>query len=184
MSVTADGIHLMETAGEVIVTNSLFENCGDDALNVHGFYSTLKEISNERRTIHIVNERDYNFSPSKGDTLGNRQSGNADGKMWSSRSKKWCRGTSGRRFVRRHLFRGSARGEAAVGDMVVNKIPCGESKRFPTTSCGIKRCRGILIQTAAGGTVEHNLFAQPHGRGGFCSHPIRPNGMKRCPRPT
>ena len=155
MSVTADGIHLMETAGEVIVTNSLFENCGDDALNVHGFYSTLKEISNERRTIHIVNERDYNFSPSKGDTLAIVNRETLTEKCVLTVEEVAPSTSDGGFDV---TFSEALPAEAAVGDMVVNKSHAAKVT-FSNNIVRNKRCRGILIQTAAGGTVEHNLFA-------------------------
>ncbi len=155
MSTTADGIHLMETAGEVVVTNSLFENCGDDALNVHGFYSTLKEISGERRTIHIVNERDYNFAPAKGDKLAvvNRET-LAEKCLLTVESVKDSDSDNGFDVT----FTEALPAEAGAGDMVVNKSHAAKVT-FANNIVRNKRCRGILIQSAAGGVVEHNVFA-------------------------
>ncbi|HIZ03249.1 MAG TPA: right-handed parallel beta-helix repeat-containing protein [Candidatus Borkfalkia avistercoris] len=154
MSVTADGIHLMETAGEVVVTNSLFENCGDDALNVHGFYSTLKEITNGRKTIHIVNERDYNFSPAAGDTLAvvNRETLTEKCTLTveSVAKSKTDNGFD-------VTFAEALPEGVETGDMVVNKSHAAEVT-FSNNIVRNKRCRGILIQSAAGGVVEHNLF--------------------------
>ncbi len=154
MSVTADGIHLMETAGEVVVTNSLFENCGDDALNVHGFYSTLKEITNGRKTIHIVNERDYNFAPAAGDTLAVVDRNTLTEKFTRTVESVEPSATDNGFNV---TFTEALPDDAAVGDMVVNKSHAAEVT-FSNNIVRNKRCRGILIQSAAGGTVEHNLF--------------------------
>ena len=154
MSVTADGIHLMETAGEVVVTNSLFENCGDDALNVHGFYSTLKEITGGRKTIHIVNERDYNFSPAKGDALAivNRET-LAEKLTVTVESVTASQSDNGFDVTLSEALPDTV----AVGDMVVNKSHAA-NVTFRNNIVRNKRCRGILIQSAAGGAVEHNLF--------------------------
>ena len=154
MSTTADGIHLMETAGEVSVTNSLFENCGDDALNVHGFYSTLKGISNERKTIHIVNERDYNFAPAEGDTLAivNRET-LVEKQTLTVASVQDSAADNGFDVT----FTEALAETVDDGDMVVNKSHAAKVT-FSNNIVRNKRCRGILIQSEAGGVVEHNLF--------------------------
>lgn len=154
MSVTADGIHLMETAGEVVVTNSLFENCGDDALNVHGFYSTLKEVKEGRKVIHIVNERDYNFAPAAGDTLAvvDRETLVEKGTV-TVQSVADAAADNGFDVT----LTAELPAEYETGDMVVNKSHAARVT-FSNNIVRNKRCRGILIQSEAGGVVEHNLF--------------------------
>lgn len=154
MSVTADAIHLMETAGEVVVENSLFENCGDDALNVHGFYSTLKSITNGRKTIHIVNERNYNFAPAAGDKLAvSDRETLAEKCVMTVESVQKSTEDNGFDVT----FTEALPDGAQVGDMTVNKSHAA-NVTFRNNIVRNKRCRGILIQTAAGGLVENNVF--------------------------
>lgn len=44
ISVTADLIHFMHCSGTVLIENSVFEDCLDDAVNIHGQYMRVKNI--------------------------------------------------------------------------------------------------------------------------------------------
>jgi len=68
MTCTADAIHTIDTHGEVKVTNCLFENCGDDALNVHGAYWKIQAF-NGKRIFTAKNEKGYNYRAYPGDKL-------------------------------------------------------------------------------------------------------------------
>lgn len=68
MTTVADGLHLFDTDGEIVVTNSIFEYLGDDALNAHGSYLVVKEQTGPA-TVHAANPRGYNFAPRVGDTV-------------------------------------------------------------------------------------------------------------------
>lgn len=68
MTTVADGLHLFDTGGEVVVENSIFEYLGDDALNAHGSYLVIKEQTGPA-TVHAANPRGYNFAPHVGDTV-------------------------------------------------------------------------------------------------------------------
>lgn len=48
LTVTADILHLKNTKGEIIITNSTLENSHDDAVNVGGHYLRIQEISGNR----------------------------------------------------------------------------------------------------------------------------------------
>jgi len=68
MSCTADAIHTIDTYGEVLVSNCLFENCGDDALNVHGAYWRIYEITGES-TFIARNDKGYDYKAYPGDKI-------------------------------------------------------------------------------------------------------------------
>ena len=47
ISVTADLIHFMHCSGTVLIENSVFEDCLDDAVNIHGQYMRIKKLLSE-----------------------------------------------------------------------------------------------------------------------------------------
>lgn len=68
MTCTADAIHTIDTYGEVKVTNCLFENCGDDALNVHGMYWKINKFNGSKGFV-ANNIKGYNYRAYPGDKL-------------------------------------------------------------------------------------------------------------------
>jgi hypothetical protein len=64
---TADILHLKNTAGEIVITNSTFENSHDDAVNVGGHYMRIREISGNRLRVLSPLGMWGTFKPSVGD---------------------------------------------------------------------------------------------------------------------
>lgn len=154
MSVTADGIHLMETGGEVKVTNCLFENMGDDAMNVHGFYSAVTDISEDRKTISVVNGRGYNFSPKAGETLSVDDKNDfhtVDSAVVTAVEPLQSGGFS-------ITFDKALSADVKTGNIVANRSRA-PAFTFKNNIVRNKRCRGILIQTANKAEVIDNTFA-------------------------
>jgi len=74
MSISADGIHLVSTSGEVIIDDCSFESMGDDAVNIHSYYYTAAEKLDEytvRAYIEHSYDEGYRYEdfPSKGDLM-------------------------------------------------------------------------------------------------------------------
>lgn len=67
LTATADILHLKNTAGEVVVTNSTLENSHDDAVNIGGHYSRIVEISGSRLRIISPLGMWGTFKPAVGD---------------------------------------------------------------------------------------------------------------------
>jgi hypothetical protein len=65
---TADGLHPIDTAGDLIVTNSIYENSHDDALNICTFYHTISEHLRKNITI-VPTSNEVNIEYSVGDRI-------------------------------------------------------------------------------------------------------------------
>ena len=50
-SIAADAVHFLSCAGEAEVSDSVFENHGDDGLNVHGQFELVSSLSTDLRTV-------------------------------------------------------------------------------------------------------------------------------------
>jgi parallel beta-helix repeat protein len=50
-STTADATHFVNMSGQITLSNSLFENMGDDATNIHGIYVQIVEIKDNRSLV-------------------------------------------------------------------------------------------------------------------------------------
>jgi len=50
-SIAADAVHFMSCAGAVELSDSLFENHGDDGVNVHGQFEVVTSVSTDRRNV-------------------------------------------------------------------------------------------------------------------------------------
>lgn len=159
MSTTADGIHLMDCGGEVKVTNSIFENCGDDALNAHGAYLVIENISKDG-VITAKNPRGYNFKPKVGDTVELSMVTTLlpviDAKVIDIKDS-----TTDQGFV---LTLDKAIPDTIQkGDVIANATRTPQLE-YRNNLVRNKRCRGILVQTR-NAVIENNTFANL-GNGG------------------
>lgn len=68
MTATADCMHFIDCFGDLQITNGLYENSHDDALNVHGHYMKVNEMDQEANTM-LVSKINYDFPPHAGDTV-------------------------------------------------------------------------------------------------------------------
>ena len=153
MSVTADAIHLQDCGGEVKVTNSIFENCGDDAFNAHGAYLVIKEII-DKNTVYAENPRGYNFQPNVGDTV---EISMASTLLPEMSAKVIASDTSnkGQGFVLK--LEQELPKEIALEDVIANATRTPKLE-YRNNLIRNKRCRGILIQTR-NALIENNTFA-------------------------
>lgn len=151
MSVTADAIHTIDCYGDLKVTNSTFENCGDDALNSHGMYSLLLSRQDDQ-TITINNPRGYNFIPSIGDTMEFRT-------------------TDDLTLLQQDVVTAVSKSESgfvlSLKDPLLADVVVGVAVGNVTRNCTLlfennlirnKRCRGVLVQTRHA-TIRNNTFA-------------------------
>lgn len=58
---TVDAVHFVACKGQISVTNGLYENMQDDAINVHGDYLQVTDISADRKTIVIAYKHHQSF---------------------------------------------------------------------------------------------------------------------------
>ena len=68
MTATADGLHTNDCYGDLIVSNSLYENSHDDSINVCTFYKTVQSASGKTITCAAPNAA-ANFPTEVGDKL-------------------------------------------------------------------------------------------------------------------
>ncbi len=153
MSSNADAIHLMETKGEVIITNGLYENCGDDALNVHGFYQTITHISSDRKEVTAVNPRGYTYVPSVGDSVMITDPTTL--KTTQIVTVKEIKSNAKKGFTVR--FNEELVKEVDLKYSLIN-YSAASSVRFENNVVRNKRCRGVLVQTGKEAVVKNNLF--------------------------
>lgn len=159
MSVTADAIHLQDCGGEVKVTNSIFENCGDDAFNAHGAYLVIKEIIDEN-TVYAENPRGYNFQPNIGDTIEISMASTLLPEM-SATVVSSNTSNKGQGFVLE--LDQELPEEIALDDVIANATRTPQLE-YKNNLIRNKRCRGILIQTR-NALIENNTFANLKNEG-------------------
>jgi hypothetical protein len=151
MTTTADALHMIDCKGDLHISNSIFENNGDDALNVHGMYLVINSLINSN-TLNVSNPRGYNFKPDVGDLIEvNDQNNMSLLQTLTVKSVEEVLGGFNITF------------EETIGDNVVIGSLLGNSTRtaqlvFKNNVVRNKRCRGVLIQTR-GALVENNVFA-------------------------
>jgi len=58
---TVDALHFVVCKGRITVTNGLYENMQDDAINVHGDYLQVTDISADRKTLTIAYKHHQSF---------------------------------------------------------------------------------------------------------------------------
>ena len=68
MTTGADGLHFIDCAGDLKITNSIIENNHDDALNVHGHYMNVKAVNAAAKQL-TLNKKNYDYPPQAGDTI-------------------------------------------------------------------------------------------------------------------
>lgn len=151
MTATADGLHMIDCFGEVSVTNSLFENCGDDAMNVHGAFLEIQSFEDNR--VRAINPRGYNFRPSIGDKLEVRSS--LDLSLVGTFTVKTVVAESDGGFS--FTFEEEI-GAALVKGQVIGNLTRTPRVEFSNNIVRNKRCRGVLIQTR-GARIANNTFA-------------------------
>lgn len=153
MTTTADGLHFSDCDGEIVVTNSIFENLGDDALNVHGFYLVI-DSKLDAHSLNASNPRGYNFPPKVGDVV---ELSRATALLPALSAKVTAveRSASGPGY--RITLDQPIPDEIVAGDVLANATRAAKLT-FQNNIVRNKRSRGILIQTRDA-LVENNTFA-------------------------
>ncbi len=151
MTVTADALHFIDCVGDIKVTNSLFEYCGDDALNEHGMYLSLIEIYDEH-SVYAVNPRGYNFAPKVGDKI--EISTTLDLSLVQTLTVQHVTVMNPGFAI---TFVESLNAQVKVND-VLSDVTRSPKLLFENNIVRNKRCRGVLVQTR-GATISNNTFA-------------------------
>ena len=151
MTATADAIHTIDCYGEVKITNSLFENVGDDAANVHSMYLEIKNIIAPNK-IYAVNPRGYNFKPSVGDVM--EINSTYDLALTDSLKVKNVIDKNPGFEIE---FETNLNEKVEEG-MVVGNITRSPKFEFSNNIVRNKRCRGVLVQTRDV-LISNNTFA-------------------------
>ncbi len=151
MTVTADALHFMDCLGDLKITNSLFENCGDDAVNVHGAFLEVQSVEGDK--VLAVNPRGYNFKPSVGDKLEILSS--LDLGLVSAVTVKTVKDHPSGGFV--FTFEEGVDPKVASGQVIGN-ITRTPRLEFTNNIARNKRCRGVLVQTRHA-LIANNTFA-------------------------
>ncbi|QNK56674.1 S-layer homology domain-containing protein [Paenibacillus sp. PAMC21692] len=153
MSTTADGMHCMDCGGDLQVTNSIFENTGDDALNAHGAYLTINQKI-DSTTVYAFNPRGYNFKPEVGDSLEFERASTLK-PTFSANVVSITDHASGNGFdiqVDQPIP-----DTVAIGDVIANATRTPKLV-FKNNLVRNKRARGVLVQTRDA-RIENNTFA-------------------------
>lgn len=151
MSVTADAIHAIDCYGEVFITNSLFENCGDDAANVHGMYLEIAEVIDDH-TVYAFNPRGYNFAPSVNDVMEINTALDLS-LVYTSEVTSVVPRAVGFEITFADSFEGKVSPLNVIGN--VTRSP---ELVFNNNIVRNKRCRGVLVQTR-NVEIKNNTFA-------------------------
>lgn len=151
MTTTADALHMIDCKGDLVVTNSIFENNGDDALNVHGMYLVIKSFIDDNK-IEAANPRGYNFEPDIGDSIEitNPNDMSVTETLIVESVEESLSG-----FI--ITFTESIADSVKIGYLLGNTTRTADLV-FKNNVVRNKRCRGILIQTRKA-IVENNVFA-------------------------
>ena len=151
MTATADAIHTIDCYGEVKITNSLFENVGDDAANIHNMYLEIRTILGSNK-VYAVNPRGYNFKPSVGDVMEINSTYDLE-LMYSSKVKSVVEKNPGFEIE----FEDDLNQKVETG-MVVGNVTRSPKFEFSNNIVRNKRCRGVLVQTRDV-LISNNTFA-------------------------
>ena len=151
MTATADAIHTIDCFGEVKITNSLFENVGDDAANIHSMYLEIKNIISPNK-VYAVNPRGYNFKPSVGDVMEINSTYDLN-LVYTSKVKSVTEKNPGFEIE----FEDNLNEKVEEG-MVVGNVTRSPKFEFCNNIVRNKRCRGVLVQTRDV-LISNNTFA-------------------------
>jgi len=151
MTVTADALHFIDCVGDIKVTNSLFEYCGDDALNEHGMYLSILEIRDDH-SVYAVNPRGYNFAPRIGDRM--EISTTLDLSLVQSLTVQSVTPMNSGFVI---TFNESLNDQVKIND-VLSDVTRAPKLVFENNIVRNKRCRGVLVQTR-GALISNNTFA-------------------------
>jgi len=157
MTVTADGMHFMDIGGDLVVTNSIFENMGDDALNAHGAYLVIQSKTGTN-SLHASNPRGYNFPPQIGDTVEVSDTATLQ-PAFSAAVTAVEPAESGFNITLDQAIPSGIKS----GDVIANATRTPKLV-FKNNVVRNKRSRGVLIQTRDA-LVENNTFANISGGG-------------------
>ncbi|MEG2014388.1 MAG: right-handed parallel beta-helix repeat-containing protein, partial [Clostridia bacterium] len=159
MTVTADAIHTIDCKGDLKITNSIFENRGDDAVNTHGMYLKIGEKLAGNK-IFAYNPRGYHFAPEVGDTVEvSRRSDLTVVQTLTVKSVALDEGGDGYIVEFKENLSGDVVASKDINDGDVICNPSRSTKLiFQNNIVRNSRCRGILIQTREA-LVENNTFA-------------------------
>ena len=152
MTSTADALHFIDCVNDLIVSNSLFENCGDDALNSHGAYLQIKAITDDY-SIEAINPRGYNFIPSIGNILEINKRNDLS-LVQQLTVKEVARLKNGGFKI---TFNEKLSSDIAINYVVGNASRCTKL-HFYNNIVRNKRCRGVLVQSR-NTIIENNTFA-------------------------
>lgn len=157
MTVTADAIHTIDCKGDLVIQNSIFENCGDDALNTHSMYQQLmKKLGKDK--LYVSNPRGYHFAPEVGDEM--EISARADLSVIQNVTVKAVESAidgfnvTFNEEISDKVVTEESKGN---GDVIAN-ITRSTKLVYTNNLVRNKRCRGILIQTRFA-KVTNNTFS-------------------------
>lgn len=152
MTSTADILHLKNCAGEIIITNSQFENSHDDAINIAGHFLRVKQFYDDG-SVRLISELGMGetFAPKVGDVY---EVNNVDTLelLMTKTIKSVKLDTDGYIVTFEEGSDGLAIDNAFANASRVPKLV------FRNNIIRNKRNRGILVQTR-NVTIENNLFS-------------------------
>ena len=159
ITVTADAVHTINCKGDLRVTNCIFENRGDDALNTHGMYLKIGKILSENQ-VYAYNPRGYHFAPEVGDVIEISHKTDLS-KVQNLTVKKVVLADNGDGYIITFTQKLDESVSASMnlneGDVICNPS-CSTNLYFVNNIVRNSRCRGILIQTK-NAVVMNNTFA-------------------------
>lgn len=166
MSTTTDATHFITCSGLIDFEDCYFEGMGDDAINVHSFYQSIIEISEDRKTVTstILNPngtQDMIFdAPAKGDLVEFSKSNNL---LCFSENIIVCSEIDSEAWRAKITFENPLSSTIQCGDIFTKISDCAKL-RFVNCTVRDIRARAALIQTR-GCIIENCKFSYCTGTG-------------------
>lgn len=153
MTVTADGLHIVNSTGRIEVTNSIIENSHDDALNIKsGYYYSLTNTDPVTRTITLSMLTESMPLPEVGDVIHVY-----DRSTFDLKAALTVAAVSGTTSVMELVVEERLAGSIDWTNAVATNVSFSAEFLFRNNIVRDKRNRGILVQVR-GAVIENNTF--------------------------
>lgn len=163
MSTNCDATHFINCYGNVHFNQCEFESMGDDAVNVHGFYMTIKKILDKRTIVAVIEASAQDgiiASPDAGDRV---EFSRRDTLLPFAENRITYVDVDEKQSEITIKFEDEIPISVIVGDCIGN---ISKVAQLVVENCTVKNIRGraILIQTRDA-VIKNNVFEQCTGQG-------------------
>lgn len=163
MSTNTDATHFINCYGDITFCNCEFEAMGDDAVNVHGFYMTIKKIIDSKNVVAVIEAASQDgilATPDSGDEV---EFSRRDTLLPYGQNRIVAVGVDEGQSEILLEFQDEIPESVKIGDCIGNT---SKVARLTVENCTVKNIRGraMLIQTRDV-MIANNLFQNCTGQG-------------------